>query len=63
MKFTLHKWVCNVNAVPIPTQYINFDTSRVKPKNRNLSEIGQNWFNSDIGISIAVVTASTSLST
>ena len=40
MKFTIHKCVCNVNAVPNPTQSTQNDKYKVKPPNRDWNEIG-----------------------
>ena len=40
MKLIIHKCVCNVIAVPNPTQYTKFDKYMVKCNNRDWSDIG-----------------------
>ena len=40
MKLTIHKWVCNVNAVPKPTQNATFDKAYGKNEK---SRLVRNW--------------------
>ena len=35
VNFTIHEWICNVSAVPNPTQYTNKLKYKVKTTNRN----------------------------
>ena len=47
MNLSIHKCVCNVNAVSNSTQYSKFDKYKVQPANRNWAETCCNW--SEIG--------------